>query len=559
MVRRFLNLLARETVNFQEAAVLLGAAAVVSQLLSLARDRLLAARFGAGHVLDVYYAAFRLPDMLYVGIASFVSITVLIPFLVTRLEEEKNLRSSREFLSQAFSFFIVVMVICAALAFWLLPELAPWLAPGLPTTARADFVSLSRLLLLSPLLLGLSNLFGGVVQAHRLFFLYAWSPIVYNLGIIVGVLFFAPHWGTFGLGLGVVLGAAAHWLILAPAVWRRGLWPLFSFRCRWATLAPVLRLSLPRTIALSSHNLSLLVLVALATLLGEGAVAVFNFAFNLQSVPLAVVGVSYSVAAFPTLIRLARGARDGFLTQMTSAVRSILFWSLPAAALFVVLRAQIVRTILGYGLFDWRDTRLTAAALALFALSVPAQSLALLFIRAYYSAGATRRPVIISLAAAASQVALAIVGLWWWSADPIRAGTISTWLRVGDLGETAIIFLPFAFSLGVLIQLGGLWFFFRRDFGRLPIPPRFVGDLSLATSTAALTAYFVLRLADNWFDLERVAGVFGQGLVAGLFGLLVFVAVLRARGNEDLRSLGTALRRRFWRVRVAAESPTEIL
>ena len=138
--------------------------------------------------------------------------------------------------------------------------------------------------------------------------------------------------------------------------------------------------------------------MAIASTLEEGSVSIFNFSYNLQSVPIVIIGVSYSVAAFPSLIKFfSSGNREGFISQIGDAARVIIFWSLPITFLFIVLRAQIVRVLLGSGAFSWSDTRLTAAMLAIFAVSLIAQNLLPLLIRGYYAAGNTRRPLLVNL------------------------------------------------------------------------------------------------------------------------------------------------------------------
>ena len=165
-----------------------------------------------------------------------------------------------------------------------------------------------------------------------------------------------------------------------------------------AALFATISISLPRALALSMSQLSFLGLTALAGLLTSGSIAIFVFAYNLQAVPLAIIGASYSVAAFPTLAAtLSKGKREEFLEHVAIAARYVLFWSLPASALVIVLRAHMVRTVLGSGQFDWTDTRLTAAVFALLALSLAAQGLSLLLIRAYYAAGRTFVPFVVSI------------------------------------------------------------------------------------------------------------------------------------------------------------------
>src|SRR5690606_20597616 len=276
--------------------------------------------------------------------------------------------------------------------------LAPLVAPGFGPEALSDLVSMSRILLLSPFLLGISNLFGSVTQAFQKFYAYTLSPLLYNIGIIVGILFFYPKFGLTGLVWGVVFGAFLHLLIQLPALLQSNILPAITFRFWDKQVKEVILTSIPRTLTLASHQITIVVLVAMATLLTPGSVSVFNFAFNLQSVPLAIIGVSYSVAAFPSLARfLSAGEMDKFKKQMLSAIRHIIVWSLPVIVLFIVLRAQIVRVILGAGEFGWTETRLTAAALSLFVLSVLAQNLVQLFIRAYYAKGETVKPLIINI------------------------------------------------------------------------------------------------------------------------------------------------------------------
>lgn len=559
MVERVLNLLEREWTNLNEAALLLGLSAFASQLLSLWRDRLLAGHFGAGTELDIYYSAFRLPDLIYVSIASFVSITILIPFVIKRVEAGDS-EATRRLIDSVFTVFFILIVVVAILAFFLLPILAPKIAPGFSPAALEELVLLSRILLLSPFFLGLSNLFGSITQSFRRFFIYALSPLLYNLGIIIGLIFFYPYFGLAGVVGGVILGASLHWLIQMPSVWHLGLLPRFTCHFDWPALKQLFKLSLPRTITLSAHQLTILVLIALASLMKDGSIAIFNFAYNLQSVPLAIIGMSYSVAAFPTLVKiLANGDSRQFVAQLANACRYIIFWSLPLIAFFIVLRAQIVRVILGSGNFDWSDTRLTAAALACFALSIVAQSLILLFVRAYYAAGRTRKPLIINVCSSLLIIGLALWLTHWYSKVPEFQTQLETWLRVSNVGGTSVLLLPFAFSLGSIVNLFLFWWSFRRDFGGFSgtVSKTIAQSLSAAV-VAGLVAYFGLNVLDNWLDLNTFLGIFLQGLGAGALGALAAGGLLYYLKSEELKTITAAWHRRFWRARVVSESPEEL-
>lgn len=555
MVEKIFKLLGREFGDLHSAALLLGLSSFASQLLALIRDRLLAAQFGASSELDIYYAAFRIPDLVYVSLASFISVSVLIPFIIGGLKEKKA--EVRRFLDSALTLFCLLLVVVSAILFVLMPYLSRWLAPGFDEQAIRQLITLSRWLLLSPFLLGLSNLVGAVTQSLRRFFIYALSPLLYNVGIIVGVIFLSPRFGLIGLVWGVVLGALLHLLIQVPTVVRAKLMPRLSAEIAWTQLKPVILLSIPRTLTLSAHQLSILVLVALASLFGAGAIAVFNFAFNLQSVPLSIIGVSYSVAAFPTLVALfSGGEHDKFIKQLTMALRHILFWSVPAVVMFIVLRAQIVRVILGSGQFDWRDTRLTAAALALFIISVAAQSMILLFVRGYYAAGKTRRPLWLNVTSSILIIVIAAVLSALVRVRPELLENFADLLRVGDLTETAVLVLPLAFSLGVLINLGLFWHYFQKDFGRFPrLVDRALHDSIIGSLAAGLVTYILLTWLGRIFDLNTFVGIFGQGFIAGIIGLAVFALVLHWRRNEELSELIRSIRGKFWRTKPVAPEP----
>src|SRR3989344_3840213 len=355
MVRRVLQLMYSEIRGLHQAAYILALFAFGSQMLALVRDRLLAHSFGAGGELDLYYAAFRIPDLLY----------VLLPF-VTTARANKGDEAGAEVLGQMFTVFLLLYVSIAAVLFVIVPYLVPIFFPGLMVYGDTLIV-LIRILLLQPFLLGISSLFGVVTQLSHRFILYAISPLIYNLGIIAGITLLYPYFGMSGLAMGVVIGALGHMLVQYPLVSQSE----FAFKLvkafDWKFLRSVCMVAVPRALTLSVHQLVLLAFIGVATTMTVGSVSVFQFAFNLQSVPLAIIGMSYSVAAFPVLADLfAKKDSSAFNMHVMTALRHIIFWSFPIIALVVVLRAQIVRVVLGSGAFDWNDTRLTAAVLALF-------------------------------------------------------------------------------------------------------------------------------------------------------------------------------------------------
>ena len=550
MVRRILNVLQKEVRGLHEAAYLLAVFSFSSQILALIRDRLLTHEFGAGQTLDIYYAAFRIPDFIFVTIASVVSLSVLIPFLVDRMSRSKE--EGRRFINGVFSFFAISMLVTGIVVYAAAPALLRVLFPGFDASAFGDLTLVTRILLLQPILLGASSLFASIVHVYRKFILYAVSPLLYNIGIIIGVLFFYNIFGITGLAYGVVLGAVMHLLLQMPFIIKEGFFPRFEIKGHLRDMKDIILLSLPRTLALSSNHIALLVLVGLASLMSVGSISIFNLGFNLQSVPLVVIGASYSVAAFPTLARLySSGDMPEFFNQITVAARHIIFWSFPAIALFVVLRAQIVRVVLGSGEFTWTDTRLTAAALALFAISLVAQSLVLLFVRGYYAAGKTAKPVMINVFSSVLIIGFAFLFNYLFTAYDQYRYFIESLLRVEDIPGTSVLMLPLSYSLAVLLNAILFWVSFQKDFSRFSTALSRTLFQSLAASIVlGFAARQMLNVLDDVFDLNTFFGIFGQGLISGIVGIIVGVLVLRLLHSKELKEASISLHRKFWRTTV---------
>lgn len=533
MVKRVLKIFNKEISGLHEAAYLLAFFALMSQLLGLIRDRLLAYSFGASSTLDIYYAAFRIPDFIFVTAASIVSISVLVPFLIEKLD--LGFDEGKKFINNIFSFFFILIFGTSLLTYFLIPYLVPFIFPGLDEAGRtSELIIISRILLLSPILLGLSNFFASITQVYRRFLIYALSPLLYNIGIIIGILFLYPIFGLSGLVLGVIIGAIFHFSIQIPFVLRQGLLPKFSFFIDFPAIRKVVFLSIPRTITLGMNQIGLIFLISFASKIAEGSISVFNLSLNLQSVPLSIIGVSYSIAAFPTLSRLfSSGQRDNFFSQIVSSSRHIIFWSIPVSVLFIVLRAQIVRTILGAGKFSWEDTRLTAAALALFTISIVAQCMVLLFVRGYYAMGNTRKPLFVGLFSGAMIIFFSFILLKAFNGIPIFRYFIESLLRVDNISGTAVLMLPLGYSLATIANCILLGTYFNKDF------PDFIKAVTKtlfqnfsASVIMGFVAYLSLNIFDNIFNLNTFIGIFSQGLLSGLIGILSLILTLKLLKNK---------------------------
>ncbi len=542
MVRSLITAVSREVRGMHEAAYVLAAFALGSQLLALVRDRMLASTFGASHTLDLYYVAFRIPDFLFATVASLLSLYALLPVLSRLEEKQKGLMVS--FLRQVLVVFFVGMGAVAAVVFVLAPYLVPLTAPGI---ANTELVLLVRILLLQPILLGASNIVAACTQMRHQFFLYAISPLLYNVGIIIGIVFLYPLWGLQGLGWGVVLGALLHLSLQLPFFLKEKApvaLPLQSVR---KELLSVLALSVPRTLTLAAGQISLLLLVAVASYFTPGSISIFMFAASLQAVPLTIIGVSYSVAAFPTLARLhAAGDRAAFVRYVEVALRHIFFWSIPATIMVIVLRAQLVRVILGAGAFSWDATRLTAAALALFILALAAQSIVMLVARAYYAAGNTRKPLYFALVGVGVTVLSALVFVELFLQSAFVRTFIESLLRVADVPGTVVLMLALGSAVGAITQFTFSFLFFMRDFqiSRLSMGALIFQSFAASVIGGAV-AYAVLALTGAVGTVNTTLGLVLQGGASGVAGLATVAVVLWILGNQELTEALGSFRRRL--------------
>ena len=544
MVRRILSRLTAPIRGLHQAAYLLAGLTLASQALALVRDRIFAHMFGAGQILDLYYAAFKVPDFVYALVVSLVSAYVLIPNITERLEHGGK-ENAHRLISQAATFlFFFGGALCIVLGFFA-PTFLTLLFPALMLSAHhTEFVFLARLLLVQPILLGLSSVLSSVTQIERRFMLFALSPVLYNLGIIAGTIFLYPRFGIMGIGLGVLTGAVLHVGLHIPVVVRAGLAPKLALP-RMRELMNLFSNSVPRSLALAMSSLTTLLLIALASRSGEGGVAVYTLAGNLEAVPLSLIAASYATAAFPVLAEQAGGGKyDAFKTTVTVAARHIVFWSSAITVLTIVLRAHIVRIILGSGAFDWNDTRLTAAILAVLIIGLLAQGLILLCARAFYAAGRSWNPLFVQLGDAGISVAVAYGLVHAARTWPVLQYFMESLLRVSDVPGSPVLFIALGYTIGQFVMLFIALMTLKRvapGVARSLVRPLCEGlGAAILGGTAS---YIVLTLGGTIAPLTRLTSVFAEGLIAGIVGLLVTGCILWLLENQEFRDLIASLRR----------------
>lgn len=556
MVRRVFNFMYREVRGLHQAAYILALFAIGSQLLAIVRDRLLASLFGAGPELDLYYTAFRIPDLMYVLFASVLSVYVLLPFVSRYTEEEGGPKAGADVISQVFTLFLILFSVASLILIVTAKFYVGALFPGFADQTEL-LITLIQILLLQSFLLGISSLCGVVTQISHRFVLYAISPLLYNVSIIFGVVALYPLYGLKGLVVGVVIGALLHLAIQLPFVFRSEYRFRITSVINWTLMKEVCLVSIPRALTLSLNQIVLLVLVGMASTMSAGSVSVFQFAFNLQSVPLAVIGMSYSVAAFPTLSTLlAKKMHIEFNHQLLTALRHIIFWSVPIAALIIVLRAQIVRVLLGSGSFDWSDTRLTAAALALFVISLIAQSVLLLLIRAFYAGGRTFTPLWVALVSSVASVFLALFFHATYATNEAFQASIASIFRLEGVSGIEVLMLTLAFVCGQFIQLIILMIVSVKAFSISYRPlVRLLAEALAAALAGGFSAYAALLFVVDGVNQDTFIGITLQGLVAGVMGLTAVILVYRLCKAPELFEIYRSFHSKVFKTDVIAPQP----
>lgn len=398
----------RDSVSVGRATGIVGLLFVANRGLGLLRDVIIAGQFGTSPELDAYYAAFRLPDFLFLVIASGAFGAAFIPVFVGFLErdqEDDAWRLANSVLNAA----AIALALLAGAGFLLAEPLMRLIAPGLDPQQLALATSLTRILLLQPLFLGVGGAAMGILNAQQRFTVPALAPVTYNLGIIVGAVALTPRFGITGLAYGVVLGAVGHVLTQLPALLRVMRYaPIIALRA--PGMGRVWSLLVPRMFGQAVFALSFVVVTNFASRLGDGRVSALQFAYTLLLLPHGVFALSAATVLFPALSRLAEaGDWHGFRERYAATLRTVCFFMVPASAGLIALRYAIPEAIFQLGAFTVESTDLTAVALGAISMGLLALGVIEVVTRAFYALHDTRTPVFTGLLGIALNIPL---GLW---------------------------------------------------------------------------------------------------------------------------------------------------
>ncbi len=515
-VRKFLYLIWDKKLTVSSAAVILATTGLVSNILGLFRERLIAGHFGASHQTDIFYASFRIPDLIFNLLILGALSSVFIPIFVEKLTKDKQ--KEAEHLANSFlNFILICTIVFGIVMFILAPKLVPFLLPGFfnkdintDINTYETTVNMVRIMLLSPIFFAISGIFSGILNSHKRFIAYSLAPIVYNVSIILSMVFLVNKINPqiYAPAIGVIIGAFMTAAIQLPSTFRTG-WrwrPIIDFRK--GEIARMIKMMAPRSLAIGANQINIVVDTIVLSFF-VGGISVFNYANNIQTVPTVIFGIAIATAIFPALSEShAKKDMDGFMSQFSWSARRILFFMIPATVGIIVLRAQIIRLVFGTGNFDWEATYWTTKALLFFAFGLVAQGLIPLLNRAFYAIQDTKTPFYIAVIVMVVNAVLSIT---------------LPFIPALGLGMAGV---ALAFSLAGIVWAILLSIWLHEKVGILDFNHKIFESttrLIIASVFMGIVVHYSLYLFDLIANTQKVAGLFLQTTGAVALGGICYL------------------------------------
>lgn len=512
------------TTKIASSALIVMAGYLASRVLGLVREMVIGARFGTSGEYDAYVAAFRIPDLLFLLLMGGALASSFIPVFTSYLARNDTRRAWR-LATYTINGSMVVLVVASVITALLASQLVPWLiAPGMSPSQQALAIELTRILLLSPLFLGLGGIAMGILNSHQSFLLPAIAPVAYNLCIIFGAVALAPFFGVQGLAMGVVLGAAGNFLIQVPGLRRLRFKYTSALNTRDKGLRKVFTLLLPRLLGQAAFQINFIVITNIASRLVVGSVSALNYAYLLMLLPHGVFALSLSAVVFPQMA-LQYGGRqvDEMRDTLAKGLKALLFLTLPSAAGLMILREPVVRLLLQFGSFTGHSTEMVAWALLFFSAGIPAFAVVEIVTRAFYALHDTKTPVFASVATIAVNIVLSLV--------------LVNSLAHGGLALSVSITTTFEMIILLVI--------FRRRVGGMSKRGVVVSALKSTVAAAVMGAVLLalLRLfGPSIPQVRSVSQAIWTVLLLGL-GLASYLGAAYVLRSDELQIVGSVMRK----------------
>lgn len=528
------SLLFKEQRTILSAASVIGLLTLIASILGLIKVRLYAGIVGVGAEFDTFVAAFKIPDFVYNLVILGMLNAAFIP-IFSELIAKNEKKTAWRFASNMLNFVSILFILTSITIFFLARPFSVLVAAGFSPAQTETLVSLMRLMLLSPIFLGISAFISGSIQSFRRFLIPFLAPVVYNLGGILGVLFLYRPLGVFGLAWGVVLGSVLHLLVQLPLLRHLGFKYSLIFDLKDTILRKTINLSLPRTIGLASEQIKTIFLISLASLLPSGSISVLRFAESIFTVPISVIGASIAQAALPTLAwEYSSSDPAKFKKTLVASLLQILFLIVPVSVVLIFLKIPVVRLVLGVGRFSWSDTVLVSWTLALLSVGLVAQAAIHILVRAFYAIKNTKTPVLISVFSVIVSLVAAVILLPFYQ---IKGLALS--MSLGAILEALLLSLALQRVLALDLQ---------------KILPS-VFKIFLAGVAMAVCVYVPYKILDKEFlDTQRVVNLLILVWLVLSFGGSVYLVLSWILGLTEVRIFVKFL----WKLRNLRETLTSL-
>lgn len=505
------------------AALIVSVLGLLSRALGFIRDRMLTAHYGAGDTLDVYYAAFRLPDSIFELLVAGTLGAALIPVLSEITSSSKDMRRAWRCANGVIVVLSTIVIFLSVMSMIFAPQLVHIFYPGFPAEKMNQTVSLVRIMFLSPIFFSVSAVLGNVLIYLKKFVIYSTAPLFYNFGIIIGIIFLAPNpkLGNIGLAIGVVLGAFMHFLFYFISI------RLLDFKIELSfsilknnyDAFKVFKLMLPRLFGSAYTQISPFLINFFTSYLATGSLTIFNLANNIQGAIVGLVGVPFALASFSIL------SESYFQTNYTKfsyvfskTLRRILYYVIPLSFTIFILREQVVRIAYGAGKFDLESTKLTAFILGIFCISLFAQSLIPLLTRGFFAMQDTYTPLYVTFFTQFLNFLIILLLI-----EEYKLSAVAVAFSVSAISNALILFV-------LLIRKNSELKYFK-------VLSTFL-KIIFASVISSVAVYWTKNFIGDQLSLRFVWQVFLQLVIptgVGLFFYLIITALMKMDEFETIR------------------------
>lgn len=530
-----LDLLTKRQTNILSAAFVIMATVVFSQILGLVRQRLMLSIFGVSEV-GLYFYATYLPDYIFQLTIAAALTSAFIPVFsgyISRGNEEEGHKMASTLLFIGFILFFIISCILAFFAESILQIFN--LGNHLSTQDMSMMIIMTRIYIFSEFLFIIGTFFTALIQSYNNFFIPAAAVAFYNVGIILGILLFSSTFGIYSTMIGSILGGLIFVLIQVPMARKLG----FKFRLGFTStiidgIKKVGHMMWPRAISVVIFNSSIVAIGAFISLLPEPAKmnTIFDLAKTLAFAPVVLFGNAIAQAAFPILSR-ERDRIDEFKTTFINSFNQMLYLVLPVSVLILVLRIPLVRLVYGAPKLDWVSTVMTGDTLKFFAISIFAQALIMLILRAFYALHDTKTPLVVSAISNGLFVLLAYIMVTAW---PVRVSLLNSGIEG----------LAIAFSITSILQLVALFLLLDAKVGGFHKRTLFMPWVKIFTATffTAFALYVPIKLLDQLvFDTTHTINLIILTGISSMAGLSLYLFLTWLFDVKEARTYLLAIRK----------------